>query len=163
MRDPHIFRKPRRIAVGILTVLFLLGAGLLYANADATPVDWRKLRELDYSSGKAPASLRKLNGAYVKIPGFMVPLEDEEDAVTEFLLVPYPQACIHVPAPPPNQIVHVKMRGGRKAKVYWFEPVWAYGKLNIQREKNIYAESSYVLDGNKTEIYDEPFEEDRFP
>ena len=39
----------------------------------------------------------------------MVPLEDDLDVVTEFLLVPYAGACIHVPPPPPNQIVYVKM------------------------------------------------------
>ena len=70
---------------------------------------WDNLRGLDPQSGKMPADLKKHDGAIVRVPGFIIPLEDNDQAVSEFLLVPYPLACIHVPAPPPNQIVHVKM------------------------------------------------------
>ena len=53
----------------------------------------------------------KLTGAEYTLQGFVVPLEyDSEQALTEFLLVPYFGACIHVPPPPPNQIVHVVLR-----------------------------------------------------
>jgi len=131
----------------------------LHAQSGTTTVDWKKLRELDFQSGRATPSLQRLNGKPVRVAGFMVPLEDDDQVVSEFLLVPYPQACIHVPAPPPNQIVHVKMRGNRKAKVYWFEPIWAYGNLQIENSASIYAETSYVLTGMKTELYNEPYEE----
>jgi hypothetical protein len=51
----------------------------------------------------------KLNQLRVKIPGFIVPLDNRPDGrVQEFFLVPYFGACIHVPPPPPNQIVYVK-------------------------------------------------------
>ena len=135
------------------------GAGLEARQQGAVVVAWRKLRELNYQTGKMSADIKRLNGKLVKIPGFMVPLEDEQDAVSEFLLVPYPQACIHVPAPPPNQIVHVKTKRGKKAKVYYYEPIWSFGDLKIEKASSIYAESSYTLDGNKAEIYAEPFEE----
>ena len=49
-----------------------------------------------------------LNGAQVRIPGYVLPLEFEGTRVREFLLVPYVGACIHVPAPPPNQMVFVR-------------------------------------------------------
>ena len=49
-----------------------------------------------------------LNGAYVKLPGFIVPLEIASEGVSDFILVPYLGACIHVPPPPPNQLVFVK-------------------------------------------------------
>ena len=159
MNPKTILHRPRVL----LPVLLVLAAGVLVsglpAQKGAATVDWRKLRELNYQTGKMSADIRRLNGKAVKIPGFMVPLEDEQEAVTEFLLVPYPQACIHVPAPPPNQIVHVKMNRGQKAKVYYYEPIWAYGQLKIQKATSIYAESSYTLAGTKTEIYAEPFEE----
>ena len=50
----------------------------------------------------------EMNGQAVRIPGFIVPLEfnDDED-VTQFFLVPFFGACIHVPPPPPNQIILV--------------------------------------------------------
>lgn len=160
--------RPGLALVALLAAAALLGpafeesgAPQLIERAQAqTPatVDWKKLRELDFQSGRATPSLQRLNNRPVRIAGFMVPLEDDDQVVSEFLLVPYPQACIHVPAPPPNQIVHVKMRGNR-AKVYWFEPIWAYGKLKIEDSASIYAETSYVLEGTRTELYNEPYEE----
>lgn len=57
-----------------------------------------------------------LDGKTVSIGGYMLPLEYSGTKVTEFLLVPYLGACIHVPPPPPNQIVHVKTAQGFAAK-----------------------------------------------
>lgn len=48
-----------------------------------------------------------LNGARIEIPGFVVPLDVNYGRVKEFLLVPYFSACIHVPPPPSNQLLHV--------------------------------------------------------
>jgi uncharacterized protein len=46
-------------------------------------------------------SNNELNGARVRIPGFVVPLERGRDGlIDEFFLVPYFGACIHVPPPP---------------------------------------------------------------
>ena len=56
--------------------------------------------------------VKELNGQSVSIPGFVVPLEGDSEVITEFLLVPYFGACIHVPPPPPNQIVHVTIKDG---------------------------------------------------
>ena len=56
--------------------------------------------------------VKELNGQSVSLPGFVVPLEGDSEVITEFLLVPYFGACIHVPPPPPNQIVHVTIEGG---------------------------------------------------
>lgn len=56
--------------------------------------------------------VKELNGQSVSLPGFVVPLEGDSEMITEFLLVPYFGACIHVPPPPPNQIVHVTIKGG---------------------------------------------------
>lgn len=47
------------------------------------------------------------NGKTVRIPGFIVPLEQDSDGVTAFILVPFVGACIHVPPPPANQLVFV--------------------------------------------------------
>ena len=69
-----------------------------------------------------------LNGATVRIPGYLLPLEFAGKKVTEFLLVPWVGACIHTPPPPPNQIVHVRplqpveMEG-------MFTPVWVTGQM----------------------------------
>ncbi|MEM6423345.1 MAG: DUF3299 domain-containing protein, partial [Pseudomonadota bacterium] len=47
------------------------------------------------------------NGRRIRLPGYMVPMAFDGTGVTELLLVPYVGACIHVPPPPPNQIVLV--------------------------------------------------------
>ncbi len=54
----------------------------------------------------------EMNDKMVKIPGFVVPIEMQGDIVTEFFLVPYFGACIHVPPPPSNQIVYVRFEPG---------------------------------------------------
>ena len=56
--------------------------------------------------------VKALDGQSVILPGFVVPLEGDSELITEFLLVPYFGACIHVPPPPPNQLVHVTIKGG---------------------------------------------------
>ena len=52
--------------------------------------------------------VESLNGQDVKISGYVVPLDGTDEAIWEFLLVPFLGACIHVPPPPANQIVYVK-------------------------------------------------------
>lgn len=75
------------------------------ANHEGSEQNWVQ-PELD-----APV-VEALNGQSVSLPGFVVPLEGDSEVITEFLLVPYFGACIHVPPPPPNQIVHVTVKGG---------------------------------------------------
>jgi hypothetical protein len=122
-------------------------------RGNGVEVDWRLLGQMDYVTGKSGSELEALNGREVKIPGFMVPLEDSQKAVTEFLLVPSPQACIHVPAPPPNQMVYVKMRAGAQGAEVAFGPIWVYGTLNLVTKKSMYGEASFELIGDSIEPY----------
>jgi hypothetical protein len=144
------------VAVFALSVAagFLLfkGRSSLGGGGNSIEVDWRLLGELDYITGKAPSDLESLDGKEVKIPGFMVPLEDNMKAVTTFLLVPSPQACIHVPPPPPNQMVLVDMDASANAKVE-FGPIWIYGKLHLKSKRHMYGESSFTMTGTYIEPY----------
>lgn len=143
-----------------LAVVFILSIGLgayLFhsfagggASGSGTEVDWRLLGELDFVTGQSSSELKSLDGQRVRIPGFMVPLEDEQQEVTEFLLVPSPQACIHVPPPPPNQMVHVKMKKGTEVA---FGPIWVYGELRLTTTRSIYGESSFELSADFIEEY----------
>ena len=72
-----------------------------------------------------------LDGREIKIPGYALPLETSDTAVTEFLLVPYVGACIHVPPPPPNQIVHVRYDEGFESEGL-FTPVWVTGRISTR-------------------------------
>ncbi len=116
-------------------------------------VDWLKLRELDLNTGKMPEALAKLDGKPVKVPGFVVPLEDDDQGLSEFLLVPSPQACIHVPPPPPNQMVMVHMRSGQAPKRSW-GPVWIKGHLYISDTESQYGKISYKIRGDSAVKYE---------
>jgi hypothetical protein len=124
------------------------------AAGDPVTLDWKTMAALDYKSGKMPESLKKLNGVQVRVPGFMVPLEDTETRVTEFLLVPYFGACIHVPPPPPNQMAHVLMERNAKVDVNLWDPIWVIGKLKIENVESPYGAVSYQLTGERILPYD---------
>jgi hypothetical protein len=114
--------------------------------------DWRMLRGLDYQTGQKTPDLAALDGKAVKIPGFIVPLDDDDVGLSEFLLVPSPQACIHVPPPPPNQMVMVRMKSGKAPQRSW-GPVWIKGRLHIATMDSQYGKISYMMHGDEAEPY----------
>ena len=120
---------------------------------DAINIDWRVLAGLDYSNGKATDTLKKLEGKLVRIPGFVVPLDDFQEEGAEFLLVPYYGACVHTPPPPPNQIVMVGMTGKKAIKLNLFDAVWLSGRLKIASVESPYGTVGYQLEGLKVEPY----------
>ena len=70
-------------------------------------------------------------GKKIRIDGFMVPLDfDYGEALTveEFVLVPDAGMCIHVPPPPPNQMIFVKLKKPEKVR-YMFQPIAVEGVL----------------------------------
>ncbi len=113
--------------------------------------NWRVLRGLDLQSGTKPTDLATLDGKNVKIAGFIVPLDDDR-AGAEFLLVPSPQACIHVPPPPANQMIMVRMSGGNVPQRAQ-GPVWISGQLTIASMSSQYGKISYTIRAEKSEPY----------
>ena len=85
-----------------------------------------------------------LNGKKIQLDGFVVPLEFDPDGVSDFILVPYYGACIHVPPPPPNQLVLVS------SKILWKEsrwiPVTVSGKLTTKIQETDRGDTGYALD-----------------
>jgi hypothetical protein len=97
----------------------------------------------------------EMDGRSIRIPGFVVPLEVTEDRrVTEFFLVPYYGACIHVPPPPPNQIIHVRYEAGFTPDAL-YDPFWITGTLRTDEVANDVAESSYVMEADEVTLYEE--------
>jgi len=96
-----------------------------------------------------------LNGAEVRIAGFVVPLEREGNALREFLLVPYFGACIHVPPPPANQIVHV-VSPKPVPNAATMDAVWVSGKLALFPTSTAMGRSSYRLTAAAVEAYKRP-------
>ncbi|ORT48185.1 hypothetical protein ST37_18335 [Vibrio sp. qd031] len=96
----------------------------------------------------------ELSGSKVKIPGFVIPLEGTDTHITEFLLVPYFGACIHVPPPPPNQIVYVRFPSGAPVQQLW-DVVYVVGELTAETQSTDLALTGYTIDGVRLEQYDD--------
>jgi uncharacterized protein len=97
---------------------------------------------------------KKLSETQVKIPGFIVPLViDPSGLVSEFFLVPYFGACIHVPPPPPNQIVYVKLVRGGVRLGSSEDAYWITGTLHTHISGTSLAKAAYTLDASRMELY----------
>lgn len=86
-----------------------------------------------------------LLGRTIRMPGYILPLEYQmSGTVQEFLLVPYFGACIHMPPPPPNQIVYVTSDEPVTIEQMW-DPVWVIGELTSDRNINDLGDAAYTL------------------
>lgn len=95
----------------------------------------------------------KYNGKRVRLPGYMVPIAYEGTGVTQLLLVPYVGACIHVPPPPPNQIVMVTAKEPYEVTGY-FEAVFVTGHITTMAVETDLAEIGYVMTDAEIEPYE---------
>ena len=171
-----IIRTPPR-AAAILLALLCAGALADTPGAGVRTLEWQELIPAeardefsaappaaahDYLGEAGPAASQasldapvntELDGKLVKIPGFIVPLDVAQDGtVSEFFLVPYFGACIHVPPPPPNQIVYVKSpRGIALDSIY--EAYWITGTMRMQNKSTRLGAAAYSLTADKVEIY----------
>ena len=101
-----------------------------------------KIEELQEAFNYAPV-VDDLDGKRVKIAAYVTPLEFDVDAGSkEFLLVPYLGACIHVPPPPANQIVHAQTDNPLKVTMY--DPIWAIGTIRAETIETELAEVGSV-------------------
>ena len=94
-------------------------------------------------------------GQQVRIPGFVVPLEDSKAGLKEFLLVPYFGACIHSPPPPANQIIHVLPKTPAKG-LRSMDTVWISGVLTTGRTDTYMGASGYRIEATSVAPYTEP-------
>lgn len=125
-------------------------------------VDMPDPLEHDYLDESGPAAIQSgssatnvaLNGTLARVPGFVVPLTvTPQGLLGEFLLVPYFGACIHMPPPPPNQIIYVKFPKGFDLKSL-YEPVWVTGALSTAVQDTRMASTAYTLSADKVELYE---------
>lgn len=100
----------------------------------------------------------EFNNKRIRIAGYIVPIEyDDNQVITEFFLVPYFGACIHVPPPPPNQLIYVKHpKGFTLPDLY--TPFWVDGTVVIETQENELGLSAYSMRNVKLERYQEPEE-----
>jgi len=124
----------------------------LDALDDNDPRAIEAMNKLKAAWQNAPSN-HAMAGRNVRIPGFVVPLEFGRDQLREFLLVPYFGACIHVPPPPPNQVIHVVFP--QPVKVKSMQAVWVQGTLELASKKSHLGDSSYRLNAAQVEPYRE--------
>ena len=99
-----------------------------------------------------------LENKIVRIPGYALPLEHRDMGVKELLLVPYVGACIHVPPPPANQTIYVRLEEAHIIEGI-YEPIWITGRLSAKATNKTLSlvdgsasvSTGYTLDGFKIE------------
>lgn len=94
-----------------------------------------------------------LDGAYIRMPGYILPLEISAKGVTDFILVPYVGACIHTPPPPPNQLVFATAKNPWPDDKLW-DPVWVVGTMRTQLQSTEIAQTGYALAVDAMEVYE---------
>lgn len=129
-----------------------LNRELLDAGIDEL-TDEVRLPDVLYSTSVVP----ELAGEYVRLPGFIVPLEyNARNEAVAFFLVPYFGACIHLPPPPPNQIVYVEFPDGAPGgDDVIFDPYWVVGKMTIDTTENELGVSTYTIVADHLALYDD--------
>lgn len=91
-------------------------------------------------------AVQSLDNSRVRIPGFLVPLNVNEDqSSTELLLVPTFGACIHVPPPPPNQSIFIRFPKGIKVTEAAYTPYWVEGTIKVEKNESEYTAVLYAM------------------
>ena len=99
--------------------------------------------------------IQGFDGKAIRIPGFIVPLAQNEDKeVTRFFIVPYFGACLHMPPPPPNQILYVESEQGITLENL-FDPYWFEGVVSIEQKVDAMGTSAYSLSLDNYALYEE--------
>lgn len=93
-----------------------------------------------------------MNGVKGKLGGYIVPLNvDAKGRMIDMFLVPYFGACIHMPPPPPNQIVYIKPKEPMPMTEIW-DAYWVHGTVRTQRERNRTATAAYTMEVERFEL-----------
>jgi len=115
-------------------------------QAQGIDVDWLlsqrdRVMQARKQQLSAPAAV---SGKRIAISGYVLPLSQGQQLVTEFLLVPWVGACIHTPPPPANQIVHVTFPSGMAVRDR-FTPITISGLLDNSFEYH----RLFLVDGSR--------------
>lgn len=122
------------------------------AEGEYQKIYWNQLRDLNLKTGGRTDKLEAINMQLVRIPGFVVPLDDNDEGLSEFLLVPSATACIHTPPPPANQMIYVEMQSNKTPKREW-GPIWLQGRLMIQDSTSGFGKVSYKMLADDSEPF----------
>lgn len=125
-----------------------IGNGLIQ---DGSAQALQQMRDMRRIWDEAPTNTT-LDGQFVKLPGYVVPVEQSREGLKEFLLVPYFGACIHSPPPPANQIVHVVLEKPVKG-IASMSTVWVTGTMSQARLDSGMGVSGYKMTSSSVARY----------
>jgi hypothetical protein len=133
----YFFRSANVITVVPISFVLLSAAISL---ADTTPAKapdpasvsiWTDLAALSPRATRLTPLLEKKIAAPVDIAGFIIANEFSSGRLSEFLLTRYPGGCIHVPLPPPSNMIHVVMAAGKTADPIFGKKVVVHGRVTF--------------------------------
>lgn len=93
------------------------------------------------------------DGRMVRLPGFAIPLDFDGTGATTLILAPYVGACIHVPPPPPNQLVLVTTDAPYESDSL-FDPVAVTGRFSTLAAETDLAEIGYAIAARRIEPHE---------
>jgi uncharacterized protein len=120
---------------------------------DSDPRAMEALERLRQEWSKAPVN-PAMQGARIRIPGFVVPLEGERGKLREFLLVPFFGACIHVPPPPANQVIHVV--SVKPLPFQSMDTVWVQGTIETFHAPTPMGDAAYRMKADAVSVFQSP-------
>ena len=137
----------------LLTLTLLLPLSLQGTNAELKKnkdghwsVPWQTLGEYDLKKKKLSNNLKKIVNKNVSITGFIIPLDYSKKSISEFLLVPFIPACMHVPPPPNNMIINVKLKKKNAIKPGYY-PFTVKGKIKIDTNSKSTPGALFMMNG----------------
>lgn len=177
LNSPAPMRRRTLVAAGMLVSLWPklgISAEAEITWYDLAPKDWnpmesfKDLQSLSLAPDTDPRTQKlyermrevwdnaptvaSIDGRKGKIAGFLVTLEEGKEGVREFLLVPYFGACIHLPPPPANQIVHVRLSKPVKG-FKSMDTVWVHGQFGLEKSDSEMGVSGYTLQADRVTRY----------
>ena len=123
-----------------------LEAGLAKLGEQGIDADWlisqrwivAERREVAATSGNAA-----FDGQEITLSGFAIPAPTDEDGTSVFYLVELPGLCSHMPPPPPNQLIRIRLSENWRPE-YMHQPVSVTGRMEIDPTEKVFR----VVDGD---------------
>lgn len=117
-------------------------ASLIAADIDIDGLIAQRWAVAERREHAATSGNAAVDGQTVELYGFVIPAPPDDDGIASAYLVPERGMCSHMPPPPPNQMVRLRLPNDWQPQVI-FEPVRLTGELGIAPS----SRSIRVVDG----------------
>jgi hypothetical protein len=109
-------------------------ASLVAARIDVDDLIAQRWIVAERRERAATAGNKDVDGRRVALSGFVIPAAADDDGKSTAYLVPERGMCSHMPPPPPNQLVRLRLPDNWRPQVI-YEPVRVSGLLSIEPSK----------------------------